>query len=116
MVSCSMEMETATLRRFGHADRAVPLEPRVAHQAEGSSLRRSRNGRRHVVLEPHFWLITTDEDTTAAEIRDRICDIVPGVNCMVIQVNQGSWSGFGPATEKRDMFKWIKNTWGTVEE
>jgi hypothetical protein len=65
---------------------------------------------------PHFWLITTDEDTTAAEIRDRIIDIAPGVNCMVIQVDRGNWSGYGPATEKRDMFKWIKNTWGTVEE
>jgi hypothetical protein len=65
---------------------------------------------------PNFWLVMTDEDSTASAIRDRICEIAPGANCMVVQVDQGTWSGYGPSGKRRNMFKWIHNKWGTVQD
>jgi hypothetical protein len=60
---------------------------------------------------PNFWLVTTGADTTTSYLRDRIGELVPGVNCMVIEADDKDWSGYGPATERRDMFKWVKRTW-----
>jgi hypothetical protein len=65
---------------------------------------------------PYFWLITTNDDTTADVVRDRICKTAPGVNCMVVQIDEGGWAGYGPTTKKRDMFRWVHNTWGKAGE
>jgi hypothetical protein len=60
----------------------------------------------------NFWLVTTDEDVTASELRDKILEITPGAYSMVIEVSgEGTWSGFGPKSEKRNMFNWMNNTW-----
>ena len=64
---------------------------------------------------PNFWLVTTDEESAASAIRDRICEIAPGADCMVIEIDEGSWAGYGPATVKRNMFNWMKNTWKKAE-
>lgn len=60
------------------------------------------------------WLITPHESDTdvTVDIRDKLNDIAPAKNIMVFEVDTiKSWAGFGPNTEKRNMFKWIQEEW-----
>lgn len=60
----------------------------------------------------HFsdaWLLSVvNEEWTAKEIRDKLHEIVPGANVLVLPVEaKRQWAGRGP--EK--MFNWLKSTW-----
>jgi hypothetical protein len=65
---------------------------------------------------PNLWLVTTVEDKTTAKIRDRIGELAPGVNCMVFEVDDVDWSGFGPNTKDRSMFRWLNTTWPVPDD
>ncbi|MDE0334386.1 MAG: hypothetical protein OXI64_05460 [Defluviicoccus sp.] len=60
-----------------------------------------------------FWLVTdVSGNLNAQKIRDMIGEINPNCRRMVIEVaNSGSWAGYGPNTEERNMFRWIRKTW-----
>lgn len=61
----------------------------------------------------NFWLIVDGEGKlTASQLRDTLKSIVPNVNLLVIDVEgKQNWSGFGPRSEERNMFNWIRKTW-----
>ncbi len=61
-----------------------------------------------------LWLISNPKvDLTASNVRDSLNNFFPGVNCMVFELrgNDDTWSGFGPSSEKNNMFDWIKRNW-----
>src|SRR5262245_55414180 len=49
----------------------------------------------------------------AGMIRDSLRDIFPDENILVIEINatKDTWSGFGPNTEEKNMFTWLKKHW-----
>ena len=60
------------------------------------------------------WLISNTTGThTASSIRDKVNEFFPTKNTLVIGLKEGegSWSGYGPNSEKRSMFKWLKTNW-----
>ena len=58
------------------------------------------------------WLIVSnDPEITPAAIRDKLNDLAPKVHALVLEVEPITWSGFGPKSEKRNMFKWIRANW-----
>lgn len=61
----------------------------------------------------NFWLIVDrSEKFTAKKLRGEIKKLIPSERLLVIEVKgRGRWSGFGPKTEKRNMFNWLHNTW-----
>ncbi len=63
----------------------------------------------------NFWLLTSNnENTTAKYLRDELRKICPDTRMMIIEMNKDgdTWSGFGPKSESKDMFKWMHETWG----
>ena len=61
-----------------------------------------------------FWLLTDPrEKFSASEIRDVVGKTHPKTECLVIELNDygDTWSGFGPKSEYRNMFTWLKKTW-----
>jgi hypothetical protein len=65
---------------------------------------------------PGFWLVTTDDNTKASTVRDRVLEIVPNCNCIVIEIRESTWSGYGPSSDNKSMFKWLKNKWKTAKQ
>lgn len=62
----------------------------------------------------NFWLLADDSDNlSAVTIRDKANECYPGVHKLVLQLDQtgDTWAGFGPKTDRRDMFTWLRNTW-----
>lgn len=62
----------------------------------------------------NLWLVTTrDETVTAAIIRNEVRQVYEKEHMLVIEIsNSGdTWAGFGPNSEKRNMFKWLRITW-----
>lgn len=62
----------------------------------------------------NFWLLTDSaEALDAVKVRDGVNEAFPGVNNLVIELNEtgDTWAGFGPQTEDRSMFKWLHATW-----
>lgn len=60
------------------------------------------------------WLVSDSKGLlTAGQIRDALNKIAPGVSVLVLELRSDSdtWSGFGPSSEKRNMFQWIKDHW-----
>jgi hypothetical protein len=60
------------------------------------------------------WLIVDSSGKSKVkEIRDIVKESFDNEYNMVFQLNEdeGTWSGFGPCSEKRNMFKWIKENW-----
>lgn len=60
------------------------------------------------------WLISNNRDhLTAATIRDKAMEIYSGENVLVLELHEGegTWSGFGPNSGDKDMFKWIRDNW-----
>ncbi|MGA2645754.1 MAG: hypothetical protein ABSF15_13660 [Candidatus Sulfotelmatobacter sp.] len=62
-----------------------------------------------------MWLII-DEDgiLTAADLRDKVKECYPGVFSMVLELRSDgtdTWAGFGPKSEQKNMFTWMKNVW-----
>lgn len=63
----------------------------------------------------NFWLIVDTRDQfSASKIRDKLGETHPRVHNLVIELNEygDTWSGLGPSSAKRNMFTWIKETWG----
>ena len=60
------------------------------------------------------WLIADSKGKdTAQKIRDTIKETHPGVHNLIIELNENgdTWSGFGPTSDTRNMFDWIKKNW-----
>lgn len=60
------------------------------------------------------WLITTNNDIKASDIRDVLKNVFTKENNLVIELRgatDDTWAGFGPKNSKRNMFTWLKNTW-----
>jgi hypothetical protein len=62
---------------------------------------------------PGFWLVTCDKETSADALRDKIMEIAPNKDCMIISANDTEWSGFGPGSGEQNMFTWMKETWSS---
>lgn len=65
----------------------------------------------------NLWLITTDnEEVTPTSLRTAFREIMPNEYMMIFEVNNSGnkWAGFGPSGEKKNMFRWLKNTWDKV--
>lgn len=63
------------------------------------------------------WLLSNPSgNLTASVIRDKAGEYFPGENTLVIELKEGegTWSGFGPKSEKRSMFAWLKRNWRKV--
>ena len=57
------------------------------------------------------WLLSEKSGKLgAADIRDALRDIYNDEYNMVIEISaeKDSWAGFGPKSEEKNMFKWIK--------
>jgi hypothetical protein len=60
------------------------------------------------------WLLIDQKGTwKASQLRDKAKEVYPGENTFVAELrpDDDTWSGFGPSTEKRNMFKWIEQNW-----
>lgn len=60
------------------------------------------------------WLLASHSNRwTAAMIRDKLCEVFPKANNLVFELKEGegTWSGFGPNKEPKDMFDWIRKNW-----
>jgi hypothetical protein len=60
---------------------------------------------------PNFWLITGSGSISCDEIRDKLLEIAPGKDSIVVEVNPVTWTGFGPNQGKENMFAWFYTTW-----
>lgn len=63
----------------------------------------------------NFWLLTDFRGNfSAKQIRHVINETHPKVYCIVIELNEhgDTWSGWGPRSDDRNMFKWLNETWG----
>lgn len=60
-----------------------------------------------------MWLILDEtNELTAESIRDKLLAIAPAMSTMVFEVSNDSvWAGFGPKSDKRNMFKWMDESW-----
>ncbi|OFX25758.1 MAG: hypothetical protein A2041_14615 [Bacteroidetes bacterium GWA2_31_9b] len=60
------------------------------------------------------WLvIDLNGNSEISEIRDKVKELFDNEYNMVFQLkeDEGTWSGFGPKSEQKNMFKWIKENW-----
>lgn len=60
------------------------------------------------------WMIVDNSGKfDAKKLRAELRKIYPGVNMMVFELSEegDTWAGFGPNTEKNNMFSWIKRNW-----
>ena len=63
---------------------------------------------------PNTWLLKAVNTTLkASDIRDAAREAYGFANSFVIELNEegDTWSGFGPKTDKRNMFAWIHTNW-----
>ena len=59
-----------------------------------------------------MWLmVSSDQSISVTTIRDQLKAMADGVYSLVIEVDPKNWSGFGPNSEKRNMFEWIHKHW-----
>jgi hypothetical protein len=60
------------------------------------------------------WLLVDPAgEWTASELRTKAREFYPSVYLLVLELKgtEDTWSGFGPNTEGRSMFKWLRNSW-----
>lgn len=60
------------------------------------------------------WLLTTNKNFTANELRDVVRKIFNDEYNLIIELKgdtNDTWSGFGPNSDKKNMFKWLKEIW-----
>src|SRR5580698_10225755 len=60
------------------------------------------------------WLLVDPKGVVnAAQIRDKVVQIFPGMDTLVIEMREegGTWAGFGPRTDERNMFNWLRTNW-----
>ena|SRR6266851_1585538 len=60
---------------------------------------------------PNFWLVTGSDPPSCGEIRDKLHELAPGQHTIVIEVTPVTWAGFGPSSDKRNMFAWFDRNW-----
>ena len=62
----------------------------------------------------NVWLLSDSAGCLAAQdIRDALRDYYPGVHTLVIELGEtgDTWSGFGPKSDNKNMFKWLYENW-----
>ena len=62
------------------------------------------------------WLLSNARGhLSASVIRDKLKQIYGTSNTFVIELNNGgdTWSGYGPDTDQKNMFTWIKKNWSS---
>ena len=62
----------------------------------------------------NVWLIVDKNGKlSAGEIRDKLRLIYVGEHTMVIEMraNGDTWAGFGPKSDDKNMFEWMKKNW-----
>lgn len=60
------------------------------------------------------WLIVDrNGKTSAGTWREKAVEIFEREHVLVIEISQqnDTWSGFGPSSDEKDMFKWIRDNW-----
>lgn len=60
------------------------------------------------------WLISDNiGKLTASTLNDKALEIFESEHLLVLEINNTSdtWAGFGPSTEDKNMFSWLKNHW-----
>ena len=60
------------------------------------------------------WLLTNPKGhLTSVTIRDKLSEIFGLSNNLVIELRStdDTWSGFGPSSPEKNMFKWIRDAW-----
>lgn len=60
------------------------------------------------------WLISdSNGKTNASHWRKNAVEIFKQEHILVLEIGQDNdtWSGFGPSSEDKNMFKWIKDNW-----
>jgi len=64
-------------------------------------------------LDSLWLLIDTRGQLDAIKIRDKLCEIFPRINNFVIELrpDDDTWAGYGPKTEVKNMFTWLKSDW-----
>ena len=57
------------------------------------------------------WLIVDyHSNIDLVSLRDKVNEIFKADN-LIIRVDQGNWAGFGPNSENRNMFTWLRENW-----
>lgn len=62
----------------------------------------------------NIWLLIDEAGIwTAGQLRDKAKEFYPGENSFIVELRPDDdiWAGRGPNSEKRNMFKWIKQNW-----
>lgn len=62
----------------------------------------------------NLWLLSDKEGKlTAAQIRDELKTIFYNKQNLVLEITneKDTWAGFGPNTDERNMFTWLKKNW-----
>ncbi len=60
-----------------------------------------------------FWLVIDSKgELTPEVISNMINDAKPNARRLVMEINDWeSWFGYGPNSEEKNMFRWLKETW-----
>ena len=59
-----------------------------------------------------MWLMVShNPNISVSSIRDKVRKIASGANILVVEIEPKTWSGFGPKSETRNMFRWIHQNW-----
>ncbi|MDE2888796.1 MAG: hypothetical protein OXR72_11320 [Gemmatimonadota bacterium] len=59
-----------------------------------------------------FWLVVdTQGKFNVAAIQEKIREIGAPGRSLVLCVSPNAWSGYGPNTRDKDMFRWIHSNW-----
>jgi hypothetical protein len=60
------------------------------------------------------WLLSNPRGhLSASDIRSQVKQAYGSANTLILELQgtNDTWSGFGPNTEQKDMFKWVKRNW-----
>lgn len=60
------------------------------------------------------WLLVDNSGRlSASELRDIVKDIFKNEHTLVIEIgnNSDTWAGYGPTSEDKNMFEWLKDQW-----
>jgi hypothetical protein len=59
----------------------------------------------------NLWLIATEKDEVdATDLRDAIIELVAPANVLVVEFAEPvTWAGYGPSTNRKNMFAWLQN-------
>ena len=60
------------------------------------------------------WLLSNPAGSLRASgIRDKLRECFGTANTLVLELKNGedTWAGFGPKTDDKDMFKWLRKNW-----